>query len=218
MSEQGIQERSTRAQQAAVTKLRVLERSVELFLAKGFAGSRTRELAAVGGVTEKTLFNIFGSKAELLRQGALHVIVGGVGGPLLARSDFDAAMHAADGPTLVAGFVDAVTDVHIRAAALGEVVRAAAAVDDGAEEFWRWGMAQEVCDCHSAAAALDRLCWLRSGLNVAEAGDTLSVLAGHDAYWRLTAERSWSEQRYRRWLLDTASRQLLGSGPDTAEC
>jgi AcrR family transcriptional regulator len=206
----------TRAARAASTKLRVLERSVDLFLAKGFAGSSTRELAAAGGVTEKTLFNIFGSKAELLRQGALHVIVGS-DRPLLERSDFDAALHATDGPGLLAGFADAVTDVHLRAAPLGEVVRAAAAVDDAAHEFWTWGMAQEIRDCHSAAAALDRLGWLRSGLSVAEAGDTLSVLAGHDAYWRLTAQRSWPEQRYRRWLLDTASRQLLGPGPDTAD-
>ena len=93
----------TRAQQAAATRLRVLERSVDVFLAKGFAGSSTRELAAAGGVTEKTLFNIFGSKAELLRQGALHVIVG-ADRPLLERSDFDAALHAADGPAVLAGF------------------------------------------------------------------------------------------------------------------
>ena len=202
----------TRAQQAAATRLRVLERSVDVFLAKGFAGSSTRELAAAGGVTEKTLFNIFGSKAELLRQGALHVIVG-ADRPLLERSDFDAALGAADGPAVLAGFAAAVTDVHVRAAPLGEVVRAAAAVDDAALEFWTWGMAQEVRDCHSAAAALHRLGWLRGGLSVAEAGDTLSVLAWHDAYWRLTKQRSWAARRYRRWLLESASRQLLGPGP-----
>ncbi len=203
----------TRAGRAASTKLRVLERSVELFLAKGFAGSSTRELAAAGGVTEKTLFNIFGSKAELLRQGAIHTIVGSGDRLLLERVDFDAALHAPDGPTLLAGFVNAVTDVHLRAAPLGEVVRAAATTDDAVLEFWRWGMAQEVKDCHSVAAALDRLGWLRTDLGIAEAGDTLSVLAGHDAYWRLAVERSWSDQRYRRWLQDAASRQLLAT-PD----
>lgn len=129
----------TRAEHAAATKLRVLERSVDLFLANGFAGASTRELAAAGGVSERTLFNIFGSKAELLRQGVIHRVVGAVDQPLLGRADFDTALHATDGVTVLAGFVDAVTEVHIRAAPLAEVVRAAAATDETAMEFWNWG-------------------------------------------------------------------------------
>lgn len=199
----------TRARQTEATKLRVLERSMDLFLAKGFAGASTRELAAVSGVTERTLFNIFSSKAELLRQGVVHRVVGAVDEPLLGRSDFDTALHATDGVALLAGFVDAVTEVHIRAAALAEVVRAAAATDEATLEFWKWGMAQEVKDCHSVAARLHQLGSLRPGLSSADAGDALSVLAGHDGYWRLTVERSWSNQRYRRWLKEIASRQLL---------
>lgn len=201
--------RLTRAEQAAATKLRVLERSVELFLSKGFAGSSTRELAAAGGVTERTLFNIFGSKAELLRQGVVHRVVGAVDQPLLGRPDFDSALHARDAAGLLAGFVDAVTEVHIRAAPLAEVVRAAAAIDKAALEFWKWGMAQEVNDCHSVTGRLDQLGALPPGLSSADAGDTLSVLAGHDGYWRLTVERNWSDQQYRHWLLDIATRQLL---------
>jgi len=81
--------------------------------------------------------------------------------------------------------------------------------DEAALEFWKCGMAQEVKDRHAVASRLNRLRSLRPGLSVAYAGDTLSVLAGHDGYWRLTIERNWSNQQYSRWLTRISSRQLL---------
>ena len=59
------------------------------------------------------------------------------------------------------------------------------------------------------ADRLRQLDSLRPGLSSADAGDILSVLAGHDAYWRLTVSRGWSDQRYCSWLHEAASDQLL---------
>ena len=66
-------------------------------------------------------------------------------------------------------------------------------------EFWKRGMAQEVNDWHSVTGTLDQLEGLPAGLSSADAGDTLSVLAGHDGYCRLTVERNWSDQQHRSW-------------------
>ena len=62
------------------TRERILDAAIACFSARGFDGVRTREIAAEAGVAEKTLFQHFGSKAELFTQ-ALQPMVMKLSGP-----------------------------------------------------------------------------------------------------------------------------------------
>ncbi|MDP5225704.1 MULTISPECIES: TetR/AcrR family transcriptional regulator [Arthrobacter] len=63
-----------RQAQAEATRTRTLAAAAELFLANGYAGTSGRAVAQAAGVSEATVFAVFGSKAGLL----LQVIVGRV--------------------------------------------------------------------------------------------------------------------------------------------
>lgn len=50
------------------TRKRILEAAYGLFSRKGYLGTTTREVAQLAGVSEVTLFRLFGSKEDLFRE------------------------------------------------------------------------------------------------------------------------------------------------------
>jgi AcrR family transcriptional regulator len=208
----------SRADRAAATRLRLLDCARELFLSQGFAATSTRQIAAAAAVTERTLFNIVPSKSELLRQVVITSVVGApvltpwpeTADPLLDRDEFAVALRAETAAGVVEQFCAAVTELHQRSAPLAAVVRAAADVDAGAAEFWRWGVAQQVTDCRRFVDVLRQRCWLQAGLDPAEAADALAVLTGHETYWRFTDQLGWPAERYRAFVQRHCSAELMG--------
>lgn len=55
-------------EEALRTEDRILEAAYNCFSRKGYLGSTTREIAREAGISEVTLFRIFGSKKELFRE------------------------------------------------------------------------------------------------------------------------------------------------------
>ena len=203
--------RKSRVEQAAATRSRVVRKALELFLAQGYAATSTRQIAEAAEVTERTLFNIVPSKAELLRQVVLAHIFTKDYGPLLDRHDFAATLHAASVEEFLSEFARWATRLHGGTAPIAEMVRQAAAVDAGAAEVWSWGDQQQITDCRNLVGLLRKRGWLRAGLTGGETADSLALLSGHETYWRLVSERHWSHQRYRRWLHRHCALELIGA-------
>lgn len=73
-----------------ISDQQILEAAVEVIVRRGYAGATTREISAVAGMNEVTLFRRFGNKEQLLRavveQEAEHLVAAGVAytGDLLA--------------------------------------------------------------------------------------------------------------------------------------
>jgi hypothetical protein len=61
------------------------------------------------------------------------------------------------------------------------------------------------------ATALARAKALRSGLRARDAADVIHALASPELYHLLVIDRSWSPQRYERWLAQALAGQLLPS-------
>ncbi len=95
--------------------------------------------------------------------------------------------------------------------------RAAAGVDPGAAQIWRWGNDQQITDLIDLAKWLRQRGWLRADTTPTEAGRSLAVLSGHETYWRLVSEQHWSTTRYRRWLHRHCALELTSSGADLTE-
>lgn len=57
---------AVRQQLTEARRNQILEAAVEVFAARGFPRATTREIAAVAGVSEGTIYNYFESKADLL--------------------------------------------------------------------------------------------------------------------------------------------------------
>src|ERR671934_682944 len=56
-----------RREQAAATRLAILEAAERLFGERGYAGTSVSAIAAAAGVALKTVYAAFGTKAEVLR-------------------------------------------------------------------------------------------------------------------------------------------------------
>jgi AcrR family transcriptional regulator len=199
----------SRVEKVAATRARVIESARTLFVLQGYAATTTRQVAEHAGVTERTLFNIVANKSELLRQVLLSYVFSGDYGPLLERQDFVPVLAATRVDGFLAEFSRWVVSLHAHTAVVAEVTRAAAAVDLGAAEIWRWGNAQQVVDLRHLAETLQQRGWLRSGSKPREVGCSLAVLTGHETYWRLVVEQRWSRTRYRRWLQQHCGAELV---------
>jgi AcrR family transcriptional regulator len=204
-------EAMSRVDRAAATRARVVDSARTLFLLQGYAATTTRQVAGHAKVTERTLFNIVATKSQLLREVLLSYVFTDDFGPLLERQDFAPVLRAASVDDFLAEYSKWVVSLHTRTADLAEMTRAAASIDAGAAEIWRWGNAQQVVDLTHLAAALGQRGWLPSGTAPGEVGRSLAVLSGHESYWRLVTEEHWSRARYRRWLHRHVAGELAGA-------
>lgn len=193
-------EAMSRADKASATRARVIDSARTLFLLQGYAATTTRQVASHAKVTERTLFNIVANKSQLLREVLLSHVFTNDFGPLLERQDFSPVLRAASVNEFLTEYSKWVVSLHTHTADLAEMTRAAASVDIGAAEIWRWGNAQQVVDLTDLAATLNQRGWLRSGVAPEDLARSLAVLSGHESYWRLVSEEHWSRARYRRWL------------------
>lgn len=204
-------ETRSRAGKASATRARVVDSARTLFMLKGYAATTTRQIASHAGVTERTLFNVVANKSELLRHVLLSYVFTDDDGPLLQRKDFSPVLHAETVHEFLAEFPKWVASLHSHTAAVAEMTRAAASVDTGAAEIWRWGNAQQIVHLSDLAETLHQRGWLRSELGPDEVARSLAVLSGHETYWRLVVEQHWSRARYRRWLRRHCGAELVAT-------
>src|SRR4029453_19670847 len=80
---------SRRAEQARLTRHRIAETALRLFLARGYNAVTMTEIAAEAGVAYQTVYAVFGNKQRLAREIIWTTFTGeGVPGRPAARSDF----------------------------------------------------------------------------------------------------------------------------------
>jgi len=207
-------EAMSRVDKTALTRARVIESARTLFLLQGYAATTTRQVASHAKVTERTLFNIVATKSQLLREVLLSYVFTDDFGPLLERQDFSPVLRAASVGEFLTAYSKWVVSLHSRTADLAEMTRAAASVDIGAAEIWRWGNAQQVVDLTNLAAQLSQRGWLRTGSAPEDVARSLAVLSGHESFWRLVNEEHWSRTRYRRWLRRHCAAELTETEQD----
>lgn len=196
---------------AAETRTRIVGAASELFLSQGFARTTTKGVAELAGVTERTLFLHFPSKAALLsacirtaiREGAETV-------PMLEREEWKRAL-AGEPSHVLRLLADATTSLFERAGGLLAVGEAAAADDPLLEEERRRGHAATRSDLLQVARALKRAGALSPGVSAERAADTIFALAANESlYLRLVEECGWSSAAYAR-MLERALRGAVGN-------
>ena len=200
-----------RASAAAATRARIREAASRLFIEQGYASTSLRQIAKAAGVGERTLYDAFASKAALF----LHTLsVSTVGDEepvaVAARPEITGALREADPRAAIAqhvaysaGLLDRAGDlimVSVEAAGADPEMRVAA--DAGAAATHRVHMA--------LAESLGARGALRPGLDPDGAADILYGLLSPQLHQLLRRHRGWSAERYRAWLQDAITYELLG--------
>jgi AcrR family transcriptional regulator len=198
-----------RREQAAATRLAILDAAERLFVAQGFAGTSVAAIATEAGVALKTVYAVFGTKAEVLR-GLWNLRMRGDQEPvpMAQRAWFLEILSEADPRHMLELVARNSRIVKERTADVTEVVRQAAPSEPQIGVLWEH-FQRELYEIgmRGIAQRLERDRAL--AVDAAEATDLLWTLNHPDVYQLLVRQRGWSPERYERWLAATLSEQLL---------
>ena len=199
--------RSTRREQAAATRERMLRAAIEVFAEQGYVGARMADIAARADVAVQTLYFVFHTKPELLQ----HCFDYAVLGPDRLIPPEQPAMRAVSGArtgrAALRAFVVGNTEILERVATTDEVARAAihepeaAAVVEASQQLRRHGY-REILTIIAERFPL------RPELGLEEATDVL-MMFGNSATYLAMIRSGWSRHRFEEWLADTLARTLL---------
>jgi len=199
--------RAGRREQAARTRIRILDAAYRLLCAEGYEATTMQMVAGAAGVAVQTVYFVFGTKARLLTEVENRVVLGDA--PLeqwRERPWVTQIQHETDPRKLLALFVDVDTDIKSRISpftvALGSALpsdpQSVAARNRGRDEFF--------------GIVIDRLVALgalRDEVTPSHAMDVIRVINTVDAYADLTTRRGWTVAEWKAWLTDLLCVQLL---------
>jgi AcrR family transcriptional regulator len=181
----------------------------DLFTRNGFVATTMTAVAAAAGVSERTVYLAFPTKAALLNE-CIRVAVRGEDDetPMLAQAGWRAALQAPP-ERMLALVAEASTQLMSRAARLLAVGESAANDDPVLAEFRERGHAATRADLFEVAKTLKRAGVLRKGISAEHAADLMYALAASESvYLRLVEQRGWSNSAYARMLEQTLTGAL----------
>ena len=199
----------TRRERARRTRARIVEAAHAEFVEQGYHGATIAAIARRAGVAAQTVYFVFHTKSELAG-GVIDAAVLGSDPTAPQDSTWWAGMR--DAPTAhlaLRAFVTGVAPLLYRAAAVSEVVRAAALTDPDVRTVHDRHDRMQVEGYRQVVDILTAKGPLRAGLTAATATDVLLTLCGDRCYVQLTAERGWSHDRVVEWLVDATWALLL---------
>jgi AcrR family transcriptional regulator len=196
-----------RREQAAQTRLRVLDAARERFVAAGFAGTTIASVAEAAGVSPETIYGTFGNKAALLKQVVRTAARGGDVTPILEQAGPRSVAAATDQHEQLRLFAQDVTQRLERAGPVFAVLTAAVPGEPALAE------AQAQIDGLRRANLSHLIEQLAANQPLAVTNevalDTVWALASPELFQLLTTRGGWPSARYAAWLGDTLSAALL---------
>lgn len=202
---------SSRRDQARRTRARIIRAAHQEFLELGYHGATMAAIARRAGVAAQTVYFVFHTKAELVSA----VIDDAVLGPDPAApqdSDWWAAMRAArTAAEALDRFVRGAGPLLARAAAVSEVVRAAALTDDEVRAVHQRHDQLQVQGYRQAVDIITTKGALRDGLTPDTATDVLLTLCGDSTYMQLRTDRGWTHDQIVDWIATAAPITLLAN-------
>jgi len=200
-----------RREQAAATRLEILEAAQRLFERDGYVATTMAAVAAEAGVALKTVYVAFETKGGLLRA-LWHLRLRGDEAdiPIPERQWYRDVIAEPDPERQLRLGAHNARLVKERAGKLMRVMRDAAGTDADSAELWRRIQDDFLVNQRAVVDTIEAKGALAPGLDAARAADILWTLNHPDVWHLLVGERGWTPEAWERWFADTASAQLLG--------
>lgn len=204
--------KTIRRKKADATRRKIIQAAHQEFIARGFHGATMAGIAARAGVASQTVYFVFHTKPELI-SAVIDAAVLGEEDPRPPQAQAWWAEMVAEPGTVEALriFIRGAGGVFARAAAIAEVLRAAALTDD---EVRRTHQHHESLRRDAFGQVLGMLAAkgpLRDGQSFDELTDAFMTVYGDSTYSLLAAERGWSHDQIMGWLCDVLPGMLLAS-------
>ena len=196
---------SRRAEYAQATREAILAAARELFVERGFFGTRVEDIARSARVAPATVYAVGGGKSGLLRELIETAVGSEENAAIYARID------AMESPHELIRFIVGTTQAKFADwPGLMRQVVAAAPQEPGVRESleaahfsMREGLAR-------TARGLARLGALRADMDADRATDVLWYFLGNSSYFTLSDDLAWTATRTADWLFETLAYTLLG--------
>lgn len=202
--------RSPRREAAALQTRRAIRDAAEaLFLRDGYARTTMKAIAAQAGVSEKTMYLTYASKAKLLRH-VIEVAVRGDEAPatLAERSDWRAIVRAPR-EEVFARFAALNAALMARTAPIIALAEAAAETEAELAEDRDRAHATARADLRALASELKQRGVLATDISEQDAADTMYALAADvTVYLRLSRDCGWTDTRYAELIARTLQATL----------
>ncbi len=201
-------DKPSRRERAHATRRRILDAAYDLFVERGFTGTRMADVAERAGVAVQTVYFTFHTKAGLLEACNARAVLGD-DEPLPPQQQpfWRAMIEAPAGRESVRHFVEGLGAIEMRGARLKQVINAAThdpdvkAISTEGEQLRRAGF-REAAE-HFATYGL------RDGLDVERATDILLAVGDSSVYCSLVHDYGWPHEAFVDWLADSIADMLL---------
>ncbi len=205
--------RSPRRQaQAAATKRAVLDAAQRLFERDGYVPTTMEAIATEAGVSLKTVYLAFATKAGLLRAVWDLLLKGDVDdAPVAQRAFYREMLDEPDPATQLTLNARNATVIKTRIGGILRVIRSAAVVDSDAKALWDLIQSDFYDNQRTLVASIAHHGALRAGLDITKATDILWTLNHPDVWLLLAGERGWTPDDFEQWFAETTIVQLLNA-------
>ncbi|MGI5131556.1 TetR family transcriptional regulator [Pseudonocardia sp. CA-107938] len=197
---------SGRRAQGRARRLAVLRAAQELFERDGFRATTIAGVAARAGVSDKFVYNGFGTKAALAKA-VFDVVIAGDDEdvPVARRPEALTIQAEPDVRRKIALYADGLAQRIERSAKVQMLIRDGRHVDDTLEPVWRALTGEALTGATMLGQHLLDTGRLRPDLDLDQVRDLLWNYMAVDHYERLVLDRGWSRERYAQWLADAVS-------------
>jgi AcrR family transcriptional regulator len=199
-----------RREQAAATRLEILDAAQRLFERDGYAAATMAAIAAEARVALKTVYVAFETKSGVLRAlWNLRLRGGSDDTPIAQHAWYREVLDEPDPERQLRLNARNSRGGKSRIGSLFEVIRSAAPLDPDIDALWKRIGTEYHANQRAIVESLDSKGALKPELDVDHATDILWSL-NHPTVWHLlVAERGWQPEQYEQWCADTACSQLL---------
>jgi AcrR family transcriptional regulator len=199
-----------RREQAAATRTKMLAAAQSLFEQRGYAATSIAAIAKQAGVSQRTVYIAFETKAELLRTLWNALLRGAEDAPPVAQlARYKEVLAEPDPARQLELNAHHAVATKLRIGALHEVIRSGAPVDREVAALWDRIQTEFRENQRNIVASIAEKGALRPDLDVERAADILWTINHGDLWQHLVVRRGWSPKEYERWLAETFQALLL---------
>jgi AcrR family transcriptional regulator len=203
----------TRREKARATRAAIIRAAHAEFVERGFAGATIAAVAKRSKVATQTVYFVFHTKAELISAVIDAAVIGEEEVPPELTGWWRAMEEEPDPAKALRIFVRGAAPAYERAAAISEVLRAAALTDDEVRRTHEHHEGLRRSGYRLVVEGLEAKGALRRGLDTETATDVLLTVYGDSTYHLLRTEQGWSHVQVVDWLADVVPDLLLDRGP-----
>jgi AcrR family transcriptional regulator len=199
-----------RREQAAGTRLLMLEAAQRLFERDGYVATTMEAIANEAGVALKTVYTAFTTKAGLLRAlWDLRLKGDTSDAPVAERPWYREMLDEPDPERQLRLNARNARNVKSRIGPLLRVIRSAAVVDADGATLWNLIQSDFYENQRALVETIHELGELRADLEPTRATDILWTLNHPDVWLLLVGDRGWTADQFEAWFAEITHQQLL---------